>query len=584
MNPELQRILETMRQGKPEQALADIRGFVKKNPRNPEAAQLMALMLVQSGRADEALPVLEQAVRAEPMAPQYRNNLGNALLQLRRFPEASEQFSASVQIHPGYALGWLGLACARVHLQDSSGGEAAAREGLRLQPHWPEMQRQLVIALDMGGRPGEAEKVCRRALALHPDDPGLRSLWLMLLNYLDLPAADIAAGHFDFGRRLAGLGSQPAETDPQLDRVLQVGILSGDLHTHSVAFFAAPLIQHTPAGFGLKVFSLSTRLEDPMARQLRGWAPDWTDVQAFDDHALDRLVRDRKIDILLELQGHTGNNRWGVLARGPAPVMVTAIGYPNTSGLGTIGWRLVDSTTDPPGSESLCSERLLRVDPCFLCYRPPDDAPRPEMPPADQPVTFGSFNSLSRISDRTLQLWSRVLAAVSDARLLLKALSLGDRSACSRLLRRIQSAGIDPSRVDLQPQTPSIAGHLQVYSRVHLCLDTVPYNGTTTTCEALWQGVPVVALLGDRHAGRVSASLLRVVGHPEWVAADEDTFVGIAVGLAGDRARLEEHRLRLRDDLARSPLVDGVGYAGRVYAALRGCWRDWCVSRCGAGG
>jgi predicted O-linked N-acetylglucosamine transferase (SPINDLY family) len=299
---------------------------------------------------------------------------------------------------------------------------------------------------------------------------------------------------------------------------------------------------------------------------------------------VEALVRRRGIDVLLELGGHSGEPRLLALAGKPAPVIVTAIGYPNTTGLPAVDWRVVDAITDPPGSERLCTERLLRLDPCFLCYTPPEHAPEPAMPAADAPVTFGSFNNAAKIGPASIALWARVLQAVPGSRLLLKSQTLSDATGRARIERRFAEAGVDASRLELIAYSKTREEHLALYGRVHVALDTTPYNGTTTTCEALWMGVPVVATLGDRHAARVSASLLHAAGHPELVATDADAFVALAAKLAQDRARLTTLRSGLRDTLRASPLCDAPAYAARFHDAIRACWRQWCARPEGARG
>jgi predicted O-linked N-acetylglucosamine transferase (SPINDLY family) len=258
-------------------------------------------------------------------------------------------------------------------------------------------------------------------------------------------------------------------------------------------------------------------------------------------------------------------------------VIVTAIGYPNTTGLPAVDWRVVDSITDPPGAEAYCTERLLRLDPCFLCYRPPDLAVEPSMPAAE-PITFGSFNNSAKIGAECTALWARVLQAVPGSRLLMKSQTLADPAVQESIRRRLGEGGIAEDRVELISQSSTRAEHLALYGRVHVALDSVPYNGTTTTCEALWMGVPVVALRGDRHASRVAASLLTAAGHPEWVAEDTDGFVRIASALVADMPRLALIRTSLRDELRDSPLLDAKAYAQRFHSAIRGCWREWCES------
>jgi predicted O-linked N-acetylglucosamine transferase (SPINDLY family) len=295
----------------------------------------------------------------------------------------------------------------------------------------------------------------------------------------------------------------------------------------------------------------------------------------MDDAALSSRIRSEQIDILLELNGHTGGNRLPALADKPAPVMIHALGYPNTTGLDAVDWRLVDSITDPPGAEAFCTERLLRLDPCFLSYAPPHNAPEPQIPPAESRITFGVFNALAKITNETLGWWAAILAALPGARLLFKTTAFSDPAARAHFVERLTAAGIDAARYEIAPGT-GIVEHMAAYGRVHVALDTAPYNGTITTCEALWMGVPVVCLAGDRHAARVSATLLHAIGKPEFIAQSPEEYIALAIRLAQDRTTLEQLRFRLRETMRQSPLLDAEAYAGRFYGALRECWVTWC--------
>jgi predicted O-linked N-acetylglucosamine transferase (SPINDLY family) len=307
---------------------------------------------------------------------------------------------------------------------------------------------------------------------------------------------------------------------------------------------------------------------DGVTARLRAGCRRWHEVGAMDDATLDALIRTERIDVLLELAGHTTGHRLAAIARKPAPVIVTAIGYPDTTGVPAIDLRLVDSITDPPGSDSLCTERPLRIDPCFLCYTPPIEAPEPAMPPAETPITFGSFNNIAKVVPSTVALWSRALRAVPDSRLLLKSIGLDDPSIRTLVAERFAREGIDPSRIDLRDAGLDRGSHLALYGQVHVALDPTPYNGTTTTCEALWMGVPVVTLQGHRHASRVSSSLLTACGCVDWIARDADSFTRIAAKLAADRESLARIRASLRGAMRASPLLDAPAYAQRLFAAL----------------
>jgi predicted O-linked N-acetylglucosamine transferase (SPINDLY family) len=417
----------------------------------------------------------------------------------------------------------------------------------------------------------------RAHLATHHAEAELRSNLLMNLHYRGLDAAAMLAEHRAFGAALPA--PAPPSPAPLDGRPLRIGILSADLRGHSVASFADALIRHAPAGAELVAFSTAAPGQsDRTTDDLKPLFRKWLDVAGLRGDALDACIRAERIDVLLELSGHSGGGRLADLARKPAPVIVSAIGYPDTTGLPAIDARLVDSITDPPGSESRCTERLLRIDPCFLCYRPPEIAVEPSMPSEDAPITFGSFNNLQKIAPETIEAWALTLRSVPGSRLLLKSPGLGDPVVQHALLARLTAAGIPADAVETIAFARGRAEHLALYNRVHVALDTMPYNGTTTTCEALWMGVPVVTLLGDHHAARVSASLLHAAGHPELIGQDMQDFVRVASSLASDSTRLASLRSGLRAELLQTPLLDATTYANRLHAALRNLFENACMS------
>jgi predicted O-linked N-acetylglucosamine transferase (SPINDLY family) len=253
------------------------------------------------------------------------------------------------------------------------------------------------------------------------------------------------------------------------------------------------------------------------------------------------------------------------------------LGYPNTTGLPAIGYRLVDGLTDPEGeSEAFATEKLLRFSTCAWAYEPPLDAPEPRMTDPSAPITFGSFNNFLKASADTLSAWARLLERVPGSRLLIKSPYLEDPEVSGSVREKLAAAGIATDRMELLGFFASPAEHLAAYSRVDVALDTVPYNGTTTTCEALWMGVPVVSLAGDRHAARVGLSLLTAVGHADWVVETHEAYIEKAVALAGDCPLRESLRQTLRQDVSNSPLLDHAAQAEQFEAALRHAWGEWC--------
>ena len=578
-NDIVRRAISDAQAGRMNAALTTLRALARSRPNDIEVLGILGLVLTQAGEVEQAIYHLTRAVELEPNLPGPRNNLANALLQTKRHKEAEAQWRKAVELAPDYARGWLGLVITRVNLDNAQGAIDAARKALELKPDWPELVPNYIQALTAADRTEESIRIAEEALGRHPLNIPLRSSALMAFNYIERTAEQLAAEHRKFGETI-GREFVATNVSFEPDRPLRIGVLSGDLRSHSVGFFAESIFRHKPSGFHLTAFSSThLRTADRMAVTFKSLSDDWNEVAALSDDALDTLIRDKRIDVLIELGGHTSGGRLTALNRKPAPLIITAIGYPNTTGHPAVDLRIVDSHTDPSGYESHCTERLLRLDPCFLSYTPPNDAPTPALPAADAPITFGSFNVISKVSPATLSLWKSALDACPGSRLLLKSRAFGDPSAHKHFVERARAAGIDPSRIEIIAFTAKISDHLKLYERVHVALDTTPYNGTTTTCEALWMGVPVITLAGDRHAARVGVSLLNAVGLPEFIAKNREEFATLASRIACDRGRLSELRMNLRDMMRASPLTDSEGWAGRLYGAIRDAWRTRCAQQ-----
>jgi predicted O-linked N-acetylglucosamine transferase (SPINDLY family) len=421
-------------------------------------------------------------------------------------------------------------------------------------------------------------------LLRRPEHHEARSFRLFLLNYRDgLSRETLFAEHLAYGRavedetRARAMAPRFAQI-PDPGRRLRVAFLSPDLRAHSVAYFIEPLLQGLdPAQFEIILYHNHFSV-DAVSRRLRSRAAVWREFVGQGHDVVEQAIRGDSPDVLVDLAGHTGFNRLELFARRLAPVQISYLGYPNTTGLAAMDYRLTDAIADPPGeTDRFHTERLVRFAPTAWAYLPPADAPAPLPGPAQrgEPVTFGSFNALSKASASTLRLWRDVLAATPRSRLLIK--SSGMDPAYWKC--RLTEAAIDLERVELRSTTPGIPDHLACYAQVDVALDTFPYNGATTTCEALWMGVPVVTLAGDRHVARVGASLLTAAGHPEWIASTPEDYVRIATGLATDRNRLALLRPGLRQDLRRSSLLDYPAQAERLGGALRSCWADWCAAQ-----
>jgi len=316
---------------------------------------------------------------------------------------------------------------------------------------------------------------------------------------------------------------------------------------------------------------------DTTSERLRRHAVLWRNFVGQTDEPVETTIRADAPDVIFDLTGHTGHSRVLLFARRLAPVQISYLGYPNTTGLDTMDYRFTDEFADPVGdAEPFNTEQLVRFSRVAWSYEPDSGTPAVSPLPVDgaQHIVLGCFNNISKLNTPTLRLWAQILDALPGARLALKSFGLS-----SAFIENLRAAGLDPQRVDLLPATAGVIEHLQCYSRVDVALDPYPYNGTTTTCEALWMGVPVVTLAGGRHAARVGVSLLNAVGHPELIAHDPAEYVTIAKNLAADVSRLRDLRTKLRAEMAASPLMDHVGQAARFGAAISTCWRHFCEGK-----
>jgi len=376
----------------------------------------------------------------------------------------------------------------------------------------------------------------------------------------------------------------PHANAPNPERKLRVGYVSPDLRNHSVAYFIEGLLEHHDRSQFELVCYDTAAVPDAVTARLKSHVEKWIECPRLDSETLGARIRADQIDILVELSGYSSGHRMSLMARKPAPVQVSYLGWATTTGVPTIDYRLVDGGTDPAGFERLSSERLVRLDPCFLAYRPAADAPAVADRTPGSGFVFASFNTVQKVTPTTVALWASAMKAVPGSRLLLKSLGLAAARAQQRITEMLTAEGVDATRVEMLPQTKGMKEHLETYARVDVALDTAPYNGTTTTCESLWMGVPVVVMEGDRHSARVGATLLRAAGLAELVATDRAQWLAIVTGLANDEPRRGTLRRGLREKLRASPLCDGVAHARRVESAYRRMWRDWCGFRTGGRG
>jgi predicted O-linked N-acetylglucosamine transferase (SPINDLY family) len=553
--------------------------ILRTQPRHAEAAALAGLALLRAGRAGEAEGLLTLAAGAGFADPRLLPALGECALHRGDPRQAHEWFKKAAAAHPGHKQGWLGLAVTHRVLAQLEESVEAAQRVLALDPVNRDALEIVCSSLVETGRAAEALQSVRAALAKQPDDPHLLQLAVFPLLYTDPDPAPVAAVLRSLGQWLES-GSAPARAphanprDP--DRKLRVGYVSREFHNRWAPRFIGPLIEFAdPHRF--EVFCYYQTVMASEREAPRSPKATWHDTTTLDDAAVARLVRQDAIDILVDLGGWTRGTRLPAFALAPAPVQMTYLGFPGTTGLPTIGYRIVDGITDPASSEAFATEELIRMPACFLC-----PAPNLALPVAAPPctsrgnVTFGSFNTMAKVGEPVLTLWAQVLKAVPGSRLLLKNRALEREPTRSRVRTLLQGLGIAPDRLDLRGETASESEHLEAYANVDIALDPFPYNGATTTFDALWMGVPVVTLLGRSHVSRVSASMLTAAACSDFIATTPDNFVAKCVALAADPAALAAKRAAQRQQVAASPLCDGRAFVRALESRYREAWARWC--------
>jgi predicted O-linked N-acetylglucosamine transferase (SPINDLY family) len=465
------------------------------------------------------------------------------------------------------------LANALTMLGEADAGLNWAQRSQQLHPD-PITAMQIGNSLLQARRIEEGVAQCRAGVEQSGRDVALYPVLLMALNYLHEDPQPVFDAHAELAACLAPLLNRAAARTRGAGECLRVGYVSGDFIRHSVAFFIAPLLQHHDvARFEITCYHNNPR-SDAVTARLKATGARWVECAHLSDVALDRRIRADGIDILIDLTGQTAQSRMLMLARGPAPVQASYLGYPTVSGVPTMDWRISDSTIDPGDMPVFATEQPLALPRSMFCYEPPAGAPALTAPPvlSGRPLTFCSFNNIAKVTDHTLALWAAALNAVPGSRLLLKAASMAQASNRADITAVMGRHGISADRLDLQGRQAADSDHLALYNQADIALDTYPYNGATTTCEALWMGLPVVTLRGRTHTARMGSSILNAAGRKDCIATSDAEFVSIAVALAADTAALAHFRARARDVLAAGALCDGPGFARAFEAALLRAW------------
>ncbi|RKP44116.1 tetratricopeptide repeat protein [Trinickia fusca] len=550
----------------------------------PQAAYNLGAVREAQGRYPEAAAHYEAAVALNPGHADAYNNLGNVRKALGEFAAAAQAFDAALRLRPGFVAarnnaGNLARTLGRMdeaeaHYRAALDGDASSAT------HRSATYNNLGNVLKDTGELDEAVQCYRDALQCDPGNIVSHSNLAYALTFQTEDAGAILAEC----RRLAERHEAPFAGSARVyantrepDRRLRIGYVSADFRDHCQSLFTVPLLSHHDRTRHEIVCYSSVARPDGLTQRIQGYADLWRDVREFDDDALAQAIRDDAIDVLVDLTMHMADGRPLLYARRPAPVQVAWLAYPGTTGSQAIGYRLTDPWLDPLGQadvDACYSERSIRLPDAFWCYDPLADVHAVGAPPAVRNgyLTFGCLNNACKLTDRTLRMWAPVFARLPSARLMLMA---APGAARDRLSARLRAHGIDDARVDFVAFRPR-AAYLQTYHAIDVALDTLPYNGHTTSLDALWMGVPVVTRVGPTVVGRGGLSQLANLGLTDLVAHTDDDFVRLAVELAGDLPRLAALRAGLRARMQASPLMDGARFARNIEHAYREMWRAWC--------
>lgn len=614
-NAEAQNMLGMVlyQQGRFPEALPWVEGSVRIDPQQSAFWSNLGMVLAAVGQRERAAASIERAVRIDPNQPHAQHNLGTMLVELGRFAEAEQAFRRAIELKPDMVQAYRGLGSLLETQLDWTQAADCYRRVLEITPDHVDTLCSLGSTLHSLGRLEEAEQVLRRALELAPDRAEIvarlavlrqaegaideavalhgravqlapsvawiHSGYLMCLQYRPgITPRELAREHAEFDRRHAApLRSQwrPHDVDRDPDRPLRLGFVSLDFGFHTVGILAVRMLEGLRRQ-SCEIFCYSDRAKaDPFTFRFTQAAHVWRQIESLSDEALAEQIRADRIDVLFEMAGHTPRNRLLALARKPAPIQVTWLGYVGTTGLEAIDYILADPRQTPPDAEEFYRERVLRLPDDYATFDPFPTAPEVGPLPAERTgrVTFGSLNNPAKINREVIALWAKILDRVPGSRLLLRYRGIEGRVR-QLLADRFAAEGIASDRLELLPAGRTIEMYAQ-YNQIDVGLDPFPYSGGLTTIEALWMGVPTVTLPGLTFAGRHALAHLTAVGLRETIARDPEHYVTLAVSLAEDRPRLAGLRAGLRERVARSALCDGDRAAAHLHGLLREAWRDW---------
>jgi predicted O-linked N-acetylglucosamine transferase (SPINDLY family) len=539
-----------------------------------EIANGEGLREIEQGKAEAALAAFHRAIRLNPGNPAYYSNASLVLERLGRAEEAIAALRQAVRLGPGHAILHNNLSVLLEKQRLTDAAVDAAREAVRLEPPSARFRYTLARAIQSTGDLDGADREFAEALRIDPNFDRAADSRAFLANFNpSFDAARILEICRDWSRRFeppaAKIAPHKNSSDP--NRQLKIGYVSAAFHDHAEAFFVLPLLEaHDREHFEIHCFSNGAK-DDAITSRHRRAVDRWHPIRGMDDHHAVALIRKERIDVLVDLTMHMADSRLRLFAVKPAPVQMTWLAYPGTTGLRAMDYRITDAVIDPPGAGEPYSEQSIYLPTSWICWDPLEDV-EPRRQSSRNYVAFASFNNPFKMNDGVVRLWGQVLQRVPNSRIAMLSSSAWQRERIRAVLKEM---GIIESHIAFSPPLGR-EQYLRLHNEIDIALDTQPYNGITTSCDALWMGVPVVTTKGSRAAGRAGSSLLDAAGLPELVAQDQEQFIEIAAALATDSGRLRAYHEGLREKVRGSPLMDSQRFTREIESAYRDAWRRWC--------
>ena len=561
------------------EAVACYQEAIKLKPNFPEAHNNLGVLLKNLGQLSEAEVCQRRAIKLNPDFVDAHNNLGVVLSELRRSAEAELSLRRAIQLQPNFAHAHNNLGNVLNKLGRLTEAEASHRQAVHIDRHYAQGHNNLGNTLKELGRLAEAETCYRQAILLKPDYVNAHSNLLFCQNYSASQWTETALIDAKKYGDLVSANAVPKFTTWHIrpsSSKLRVGFVSGDLRTHSVGFFVEGLIQYLDRSrFELFAFP-TTRKDDELTNRLRSNFGEWTPIDRMTDFEAATLIHEKKIDILIDLSGHSAYNRLTVFAYKPAPVQISWLGYFATTGLPEMDYFLGDPHMSPHHEAHHFTETVWPLAETWLCFTPP---PQEDFPIAESPVskhgyvTFGCFGNLTKVTDAVVKTWASILQNIPNSTMFLKAKQLLDAGVVASTKERFAKHGVSQDRLILEGSS-SRDEYLHSYGRVDMMLDTFPYPGGTASVEALWMSVPVLTLRGNRFLSHLGESIANNAEQHDWIACDVDDYISKAIAFSADIAGLAKIRSRLREQVLKTSLFDSKRFAhhfGNTMTAIINC-------------